>query len=80
VDSAAAEFRQAGYAVVRFPNELCETLVHPRDDFLEVFSSEGADADGVWEHVAEIASKYGALCDCVGPMQKDYVPFAWARD
>jgi hypothetical protein len=78
VDRAAAELQQAAYTVIRFPDELRATLVHPRDDFLEVFI-EGSDEDQVWQETNAIANKYGGLCDECGPMELDHVPFAWAR-
>jgi hypothetical protein len=79
-DRAAAELQEAGYTVVRLPDELRPFLDEPDDDFIEVHF-ECADDDQAKHTIDNIivtAAKYGGdRDDYSGAMAPDHVPFAW---
>jgi hypothetical protein len=93
-ESAVAALRQAGFEVVRMPDELRSyhsRLNFPEDSFWEA-STEAlvysfdiyGDAPPVFEigcKVTDIVEPFGGKCVGWGPVRPDYIPFeCWLVD
>jgi hypothetical protein len=76
VDAAAAELRQAGYEVLRLPDEYRGRLSHPLDDFIEAHIECADDPEvmiAIMNDVNAIVDKYAGLCLECGRVERDHV-------
>jgi hypothetical protein len=76
-DGAEIALRRAGFHVTRMPDKLRPGLAHPEDEFMEA-SKAGTDADAIaiMYEIDAIVKPFGGLCDEVGAVASDHVPFA----
>jgi len=80
-ESAVDTLRQAGFEVVRMPEQLRSRhsrLNFPEDSFWEA-SIDGFDDEpsvyAIGEAVDAIVSRFGGTCEEWGPVGPDYIPF-----
>ena len=73
-DGAEIALRRAGFHVTRMPDKFRSQLAHPDDEFMEA-SKAGTDDGAIMDEINAIVERYGGLCDEVGTITSDHVPF-----
>jgi hypothetical protein len=86
-DAAATVLEQAGYAVLRMPEEYRPHLAHPRDYFMEVSKHVAgggaevlAETEAMMNDLNALVDPFGALADDGGPAGPDHVAFRFLAE
>jgi hypothetical protein len=87
VNAAEVALRNAGFEVVRMPDEYRSRLAHPRDDFFAVskrYALRGCDvnaaSDAMVDSLNAIVDEHGGAADDVEPVADDHAPVWWPAD